>query len=705
MPRFVNSRLALAAIGLAAALAVKAAPPDAIDIDLTRAFAFNQIHSYTPTEDGVEISVGAFDPHFSLPLKARIRKQKLRLEFRNLVDIHTLQIFYGFDGRDYSPDAQQIMPAPRLQRLSIDVPLPDGNYHSVRIDLESLPQGGQAHLLSARVLPLDFTDGRLIVVLLTLLAGVLTIAPGLLLYALAAGPRATAFGFAAFGFAGSVLWGVGAWLVMWAARRAGVESPGIAVCLASAAALGLMLALFQRLHRWRDLARLTREAAPLLVAWFLALGTCAFIVTHSLPFPVHNLIYNSVSGPKTFGAFRAHDNLFQFENARALADDIPLSEPYQRGRLVFQPEDREILPGVVYAPVFAAGTALAPEVGRSYLLYTLLGTAFNLMVLWPLAFLLRRYYRGPVMWALLATGATAFALVNSYLTWFKFAGAALFLSGLIYLLREDTRFRHWLGAGALFGLAANMHSSAALGLPLVFLWLAWRELRAARGAGRWIAALAGPAALAAVFVVLQVPWAWVKAQYFHDQQNLMKSFFIAGKSHPDGLLASVRLFFESIPLADQIAWRLNRLRETWQLHELGNLFKTIHAHGWHEFLLRWNRMEFGRTSVLFYPVALFSGLALLARKKWPAAPGWCIPVAGLGAERRALVWLSFATLLLLIVLAYGSIPPYVPHAQPMALLLVAYGLLSAGVLAAPRAVGMLFGLYVLASAVRLGMFL
>jgi len=673
-------------------------------IDLSRAFGFNSITQYMPTPTGVLIETGTHDPHFSLPLEGRMRKKKLRIEFDQISEIYAVQVFFGFAGKGYRAEDGITLPAPRLQDLVLDVPLPKATYTSVRIDLEAHARGGHAHILSVKVLPMDFTDGPTITVLLTILAALLVLVPGLVVYVFVAGPRASTDGFAIFGFAASTLVGVAGWLVLWAAQRAGVASPGLVVLLAGlAAALALLVAVLRPRAR-RDLVRLVREMAPWLMVWFTLFAVCAYVVTRSTPLPVHNLYYNSVSGPKTFGAFRAHDNLFQYENARALADDIPLSEPYARGRLVFQPEDREILPGVTYAPVIAVGSYVQPVVGRSYLLYTLVGIAFNLMLMWPLASLLQRYYRGPVVLALLATLFTAFAVGNVFLTWFKLAGAALFLSGLLFVLRERPRMAHWLGAGGLIGLAANMHSSAALGLPLIFLWLAWRDWRSVRGAGS-LPALAGPVLLAGTFVVLQLPWSLVKSAYFHDEQHLMKSFFLAGKSDPDGLLASVRLFFESVPLSEQFTWRATRLWETWQFHELGNLVKTLHEHGVRAFLLRWNVKEFGRTAILFYPLAVFAACAVLARRRWPTLRGWLEPVDGLARERRALVWMSFATLLALVVLSFGRIPPYVPAAEPMALLAIMYSLLAAGVYAAPRLVGTVFSVYVVFAVIRMAVFL
>lgn len=145
---------------------------------------------------------------------------------------------------------------------------------------------------------------------------------------------------------------------------------------------------------------------------------------------------------------------------------------------MFMPEDREMLAGVVYAVFRSMGSVVSPFVGNSFMSYTIFGVAMNLMIIFPVIALIQRYVAIKselfvILLILLLFGNAVF-IVQSSMTWFKFSGAVLFLSSLLVLLRDRQHVATWLFAGFLFGLATNMHTSIAIGIPFYILWFVFQ---------------------------------------------------------------------------------------------------------------------------------------------------------------------------------------------------------------------------------------
>ncbi len=275
-------------------------------------------------------------------------------------------------------------------------------------------------------------------------------------------------------------------------------------------------------------------------------------------------------------------------------------------------QDREILPGIIYAVHRLLLKPLAPALADSYFIYTIMGICLNAMVVLPLLVLFRCYYpQGHAGLFLLLISLNAFVLSNYYFTWFKLSGAALFLCALVVLLDDDGPWYRWTLAGPLFGLAANMHAGNALGIPLFFLWLLWRHWRRW---GRWRTTCLSAALLCVLFVAANLPWAIVKGIYFPDNQALLKLHFLNGHSPPDGLWASVRTFIQAEPLRQQLPWRWAQLAAALRIKELASLAGFLQSGEWFDFFYFWNKYEWKFPALTLWPYLLLLGSDALVRR-------------------------------------------------------------------------------------------
>jgi hypothetical protein len=468
-------------------------------------------------------------------------------------------------------------------------------------------------------------------------------------------------------------------------RVLGVAPPRWAWAAVSAAGT-IALAAANR-NRMRLLATRLRAALPGILCFLVLLELSTAILTFDQLLPLTNYQFTTIAGPKTFGWIYAHDNYFQFVNGRAIAEGEPFSKYYGHAALTYPVTSREMLPGVVYA-VFRH--LLPRALSDSYLLYTLLGTCFDLMIVFPILELARR--RLSLRDALLLLAAcfgTSFFIVNAYYTWFKFAGAALFLSGLLALLKDRSSNRDWGWAGFYWGVATNMHAGAALGIPVFFFWLTWERWSAERSRAR---ALAGSALLVVLFTALNLPWNLVKMHYIREDNVLFEEHFLEDTHDPKGVFASVKDFFAAHPLASQLRFRSARVAEIPRLREIRDELRGRRSLG--ELALAWSRMESRYVLPLFYPLLLLVIVGAAVRRWKRERLPWA-------SEQRMLLAGSAATFLLLQFASYGRTPFDITWQQPLAVLVLAYIVLAERILQGPRLVRAAFLCWVAVSWVRI----
>jgi hypothetical protein len=680
----------------------KGASDAAIDLDLSRAHSPHSIKRLASGPHGLEVVTDGPDPYFELPVERRLEGKKVRIEFADLTGFDRVQIFYGIEDWPYSEARQSAVRPGRGSRVARDFPLPDGWHRAVRIDLDPATGRGPAHIARITIVESNALDHPIVPYAAALAIGVSLLLPGALLIAIAARREPDDDAVPLLGFAATLIFYLIGLLVL-LLTRGGPAYPDIvpAVVAGTFLVLVVLAGLRRRLHATVEL--ISRQPVALAAYTVVVMAACHVVIADT-PLPFSNLHYQSISGPKTFGAFRAHDNVFQYVNGAALADNEPLSEPYRDGRLAYLPQDREILPGAVYSVYRVVLAFVDADLGESFLTYTLFAIACNAMIVFPLIVFIRRYLRPPPAAVLAAVCLTAYVVVNAYFAWFKFSGAALFLSGLLVLLGNEERSRGWLGAGALWGLSASMHAGNALGMPIYFAWFVIRRLRSigARSARTYLY----PASFCVLFVAVNLPWAAVKYLYYPDNHALLRSFLIAGYHHPDGLFASIRSFFAETPLRDQLLVRLGNLYGAFRVEEiLAALGLLLHGK-FDQWLLQWDALEFSRTAVLMYPLLGFLALSRLAdRSAGRDIVKRAASFAREAPEATALLWLGGATLLSIVLIAFGRFAPDITYHQPAGVILLVYCILAARVLASHGVVVALFLTYLAFSALRLGLFL
>ena len=671
------------AIGAAlAALISTARSTAAADIDVTDLVAHphfqHSIVSMAKTGRGVEVRYTAADAFFVISLDRELPQGRLRLDVASLGALSSAELYYGHRGEAPRPGLHAFGVIDPLEHR-IDFPLLAGDYGELRIDLDPDTQVAEIVIQRASLVGPDPLDSPLLQhVLIWVFAGAIALAwlvPGLLLqviffpgrdpetFELACFPLGIAFHFLFYALLGIL-----------AERTTGAAAPprlwawawAASLLFASAAALS-----GPRRARMRAVVR--RERAPLLCfAALLFVSTLLLGLDERLP--LTHFGFGNVAGVKTFTTYESGDNFFQYANGRAIALHEPFSRYYGDGKLTYDVTAREILPGVLYSvmrQILAAGSGVLSD---SFFLYTLFGTVLNLMVIFPLAHLARRYGYGGLFPALCLTlAANAFFLANSYYAWFKFAGAALVLSGFALLLEEGHSISSWLWAGALFGLGGNMHAGNLLALPPFLAWMTWRRLRAAPARLR---ALLAPIALCLVTAACMFPWNLVKLKYLHRDDALFEELFLNGEHDPRGLLASLRDFLHSVPLREQLVFRASRILAALRLPEIASWVAALGSSSLSGAALRWSRLELRYSAPLLYPC-----LAFFALEK-----GLFRGVAGTAApqnqrEQRALLWLGGLTLFGVVAGAYGQHPPDLTAVEPNAILLLVFLLLAGRVLA------------------------
>lgn len=337
-----------------------------------------------------------------------------------------------------------------------------------------------------------------------------------------------------------------------------------------------------------------------------------------------------------------------------------------------------MLPGVIYSVFRVFLRNFNDFFAASFLTYTMLGTIMNIMVIFPVLLLIDRYF--PTMGKLrylflLFLSINAFVLPNYYYTWFKFAGAALFLSGLLCLLEKPTRWHSWLLAGLLLGLGANMHAANALGIPLIFLWCVFRLSRE-KGFFSW-QFLLYPLSLCLLFIMTILPWSIVKALYYPDNYTLIKQSFLDGYARNKSLMVSFKLFMDAHPLNQQLAYRLERVMDTFRPVRFGFLMDSFSKHPVTESYWHWSNYEFFFFISSIYSLTIVNLLTWLQR----ISAFWTLRFFGKkmlvptqimrnGKELCVLVGISILTIFSLIFLTYGYPFPDINHQLPVGIILI-----------------------------------
>jgi len=291
----------------------------------------------------------------------------------------------------------------------------------------------------------------------------------------------------------------------------------------------------------------------------------------NVPDPWQMQFLRDISATKTFGTYPTHDNYFQYVNGAAIADGDPFAKYYGESRLVYPVTSRGMLPGLTYAGLRFVLRAGGREVEESFLCYLQFGLIQNAGLVLALAAVIASCGLGPGIFGLVALAfwSSPYGLMNTYFTWFKFAGAGFALSGVAALLSEQQpTARHFALAGILFGLSTNMHEGNALAVP----FLSWAVLRRKPWGALWRVPEIGKWALAvACFVVTLAPWAIVKALEFPPDKILLRQHYLNHLgADTDSTWTSLHFLFTHWSLEQHV------------VHRVGNVVRAVRLHEWLE---------------------------------------------------------------------------------------------------------------------------
>ncbi len=684
--------------------AVAQTPPTVISLDSIRELHAARVLSKSPEKIRFRLALRKH-PYIVIGLKKEILRQKLHLRIGVLKKIREIRIYPKFSGGRFSDADAIVLPVGKAGgiRHEYNVVLPDGSYEALRVDFWSGEHFGIAEILGISLHPVELSDLPVWSYVLAMLMAAFILLPGMLLLPLIHRQKVEDGEFLSVFIAYSVLFYVVAYLLWTGLSRWWMPTADAVVLIVVFTGLALCAWGNGRL-RYGVVYYVSRLYRQFLV--YLALLTvCSFILVQGSNLPLENTWYSTIAGQtrsKTYQAFRAHDAVFHYVNGIAISNHEPFSRYYANRALFYGVEDRGILPGVLYSMLRCLLRNASPALADSFLVYTLAGTCFNLMVLFPVFALLRRYGDSRHLWFFSAAfSLNTFILVNYYLTWFKMAGAAFFLSGLYMMFRavEKRKDADWGSSGLLLGIGANMHAGSALGIPVFFLWSAWRSLRQTAGLMR---AAVGPALLVGVFAAANLPWSVIKKLYFHDQYRLIKEHFLAGYSDPAGLGKSVALFLAKVPFPEQVGHRLARLWDSFRLASVGALLNALQKGEIERFFRSWNRWEFTFTAFVLYPFMLLAAVAAVQqhwRKKGGGSGAFTVvqhrPTAG------ELAGLSALTLLTIVFVSYGSHAPDITYHQPMGVIVLLYVLMIGKVSQAGTALRTAAGIYLALTAYRM----
>ena len=639
----------------------------------------NDIHQYDYSEDGVELELNALRDAFiafNAPFTSHFWK-RLSITFSNADNVRVVKVYYRLKG-DPGFREEQTREGLMLGETGkfCDILLPPGEYEELRLDFYGGSRKAKLTITSIKLLDFSYffyTEAWFY--LLAVLIFSMFVLPGTVIYALFVrqerfDPEVNLLYF----FCNSLLFYLLLFLVLMFVLHTGL--PKFLIVTGSFFLLfGILVFLVWLRGRGQYVLQCIRTEKKTFGMVLVLIMICCFIFTGFVrsPFVFDSVNFNTIDKETIFSNFGGHDNQFQFVNGKAIADNEPFSKYYAGGALIYNVQDREMLPGVIYSVYRIFFSFFSKYIGESYLTYTIIGLCMNIMVLFPLSVLFRRYFSGRFQYLfLLILSLNTFVLPNYYFTWFKFSGAALFLSGFLVLLKGRNSFWSWFAAGLLLGLSSNMHAGNAMGIPLLFLWLIWLNGREQGFLSR--STMLYPLVLVALFALVNVPWAMIKSLYYPDNYALIRQHFFPGPDE-QGLLANFIAFMQSHPIEVQLQHHLDSLANMFRFAEIKDLFVIFQEEEVAVFVKYWNNIEFFFFILSIYPMAAIATISYIF--------GWCqkkfqreiTPLqSSMQIEGVQFFILSMLSILCIISLAWDRLPD-INHMLPMGLILVIHSLL------------------------------
>ena len=412
-----------------------------------------------------------------------------------------------------------------------------------------------------------------------------------------------------------------------------------------------------------------------ILALFIVIFCVAAIVTKNLDLPLHTFAYDQLRY-LTYGAFGAHDPVFQYVNGIAIFHDEPFSKYYGHSKLIYTVQDRGIIVGVIYAVIRGIAAPFNVDIAYSFGLYTLFGSGLNTLVLLPV-FALHKYFfpskERPLL-ILFLVSASAFFVTNYFITWYKLAGAGLVISGIVLLLVDKNSIKQWILVGVVWGLATNVHPSLALTFPIVTVWLLFRFWQANRR--RILPVLWAFLALVGSFMVVNLPWAVVKETHYQDTNKLFRQHFLASQRYDreHGIIGSIKNFANKHTLEHQISERYKRLEASLRTKEIKSLIESTANAPWNKVLIAWNALEASYIVFVFLPLIVLLAISSGITRLLPAAT-WSKPLTNHAIDFRWLLITQVLNIFLILIGSFGSLSPDITWHIPMSCLVIVIYLL------------------------------
>jgi len=646
------------------------------------------------------------DAFIILPFSEKNRFWKrLQIDFRNLKGIRAVEIFVKeVDRKGFSKLDKKFVTG---KNGVFTWYLPAGEYSHLRIDFDGHQKVAKPKIADIAVKDFSlFFSCELYLYFLAVVIFGLFVLPGSLIYLIVAkdlsrAPKNNLL----YLFANSILFYFILYLFEYVAIETGV-SPTITVTAALLAGMAALLVILKLRRRTSLLGKLFLEEKKSFSAAIILVLICCMFVTkfNQAPFTFDSVNENTLDRLTIFSQFPGHDNQFQYINGKAIADNEPFSKYYRNHRLFYDVQDRGMLPGVIYSVFRTFFTTFSSYIGGSYLTYTIVGLCMNIMVIFPLIVFFRRFFPPHYQSVfLLVLCLNTFVFPNFYFTWFKFSGAALFISGLLLLLESRRYLTIWMMSGFMFGLAGSMHAGNALGIPLFFLWLTGLTIAEFGFWSRQL--LLAPLSLFITFVLVNLPWSLVKALHFPDTHALIIEHFFPAKRGPT-LMATIRNFFATHTLQNQLDHRLGNVIEGIRLAEFGTSFQTLREKGVTQFIRNYNDYQFFYFMYSVTPLLCFALIGKLLQKlieRSRKSVKFLRENNGNPAsEAFTLFGLSMLTIIGLVFVAYSDLPD-VNHALPAGPILMIHTLLIGWILQSGKSGQLLLAVYVLFSGWRIVM--
>lgn len=644
----------------------------------TATFAFND---YTFSRDRLQLTFSPRQhPKITIPFSQTLSFWKrLRIQIDEIHGVSSLILYYRLAGDSNFSRKQRIYQETTGSiAADYDFLLPPGDYTSLRIDFIGAKASGSAVITDLALRDYSaffYTESYFYLLALLILAAL--ILPGSLIYCLSVDrDKVKGDDLLLLFFGGSILFYLLVYAAMELAHFCQLNAPSLAATV-TVLLLALLGGTVVRKKRWlifkQTLAQEKRSFAAVAIVTLI----CCLLFTRFVkePFTFPSINWNTVNGEVTFSKFTGHDNMFQYVNGMAIADNEPFSKYYDDGQLGFGVQDREMLAGLIYGVAITLISAVSPYIGKSYLTYSLVGLCMNVMVIFPLIVLRRRYFgTGKDLLFILLLSLNTFVLPNYYFTWFKFSGAALFISGMLILLQYRQQTLAWLVAGLAFGLSTNMHAGNALGIPLIFLWIFFINAREKRRPGPKV--LGQPILLTLVFILVNLPWSLVKSFFYPDQHVLLKFHYFPGPVADKGLAETISLFWQAHPLKEQLVYRFTNLFDSLRFEQFGAIYQTLTQENMLKMFYVWSNSEFLYWSVALYPIALIAVICFLVGEitaRGGAKVNRRTIATAKGGEALGLLVIALLTIFGLILLSYHDYPDANYH-LPMGVILVIHAL-------------------------------